>query len=65
MVGKQGGQTPGEFVVGNGQASLPTMELIEGGQLAAEEFIDVLRSVSSNAVMRLRATAAGGPRSQE
>jgi len=53
-----------EFLVRNGQALLPLVELIESAQLAVDEFIDVLGRASIEAVLELSAAGVAGPRHQ-
>ena len=49
------------FLVQNGQALLPMVELIEQSQLAVDELIDVLGRASVEAVLRLSAEGLAGP----
>jgi len=53
-----------EFLLQNGQALLPMVELIEEAQLAVDEFIDVLGRASIEAVLELSAAGVAGPRHQ-
>ena len=64
IAGKQGTQSVEEFVVRNGQALLPMVELIEEAQVAVDEFIDVLGRASLEAVLELSASGVAGPRHQ-
>jgi putative transposase len=49
------------FLVKNGQALLPMMELIEQSQVAVDEVIDVLGRATVEAVLRLSAEQIAGP----
>lgn len=64
IAGKQDTQAVEEFLVQNGQALLPMVELIEQAQLAVDEFIDVLGRASLEAVLELSASGIAGPRHQ-
>ena len=64
IAGKQDTQAVEEFLVQNGQALLPMVELIESAQLAVDEFIDVLGRASLEAVLELSAVGVAGPRHQ-
>lgn len=60
--GEHDTQVVEELLVQNGQALLPMVELIEGAQLAVDEFIDVLGRASLEAVLELSAARVAGPR---
>jgi transposase-like protein len=64
IAGTQDTQAVEEFLVQNGQALLPMVELIEEAQLAVDEFIDVLGRASIEAVLELSAVGVAGPRHQ-
>jgi len=64
IAGKQDTRAVEEFLVQNGQALLPMVELIESAQLAVDEFIDVLGRASLEAVLELSAVGVAGPRHQ-
>jgi len=51
----------GEYLSHNGQALLPMVELIEQGQMVAEEFIGVLGRAALEAVLELSASQIAGP----
>lgn len=53
-----------EFLVRNGQALLPMLELIEQSRLAIDEWIDVLGRASIEAVLQLSAEQMAGPPQQ-
>jgi putative transposase len=50
-----------EFVVRNGQALLPMMELLEHSRMAIDELIDVMGRASIEAVLELSAAQIAGP----
>lgn len=50
-----------EFLVRNGQALLPMLELIEQSRMAIDELIDVMGRASVEAVLELSATQVAGP----
>jgi putative transposase len=50
-----------EFLVRNGQALLPMMELIEQSQQAVDELIDVVGRATIEAVLKLSAEGIAGP----
>lgn len=52
--GKVGERKPAEFLVCNGQALLPMLELIEQSRLAIDELIDVMGRASLEAVVSCR-----------
>ena len=64
IAGENGTQSVEEFLVQNGQALLPMVELIEHAQVAVDEFIDVLGRASIEAVLELSASRVAGPRHQ-
>ena len=64
IAGKQDTKAAEEFLVQNGQALLPMVELIESAQLALDEFVDVLGRASLEAVLELSASNVAGPRHQ-
>ena len=64
IAGKHDTEAAEEFLVRNGQALLPMVELIESAQLAVDEFIDVLGRASIEAVLELSASNVAGPRHQ-
>ena len=53
-----------EFLVEHGQALVPLVELIEGAQLAVDEFMAVLGRASLEAVLELSARGVAGPKHQ-
>ncbi len=53
-----------EFLVREGQALVPMVELIEQAQMAVDEFIDVVGRATLEAVLELSATGVAGPRHQ-
>ncbi len=58
---KKNTQVLAAFLVKNGQALLPMVELIEQSKLAVDELIDVLGRASIEAVLRLSAEGIAGP----
>jgi len=64
IAGEKGTQAVEEFLVQNGQALLPMVELIEHAQVAVDEFIEVLGRASLEAVLELSASGVAGPRHQ-
>jgi len=62
--GKAGGRKLTEFLVRNGQALLPMMELIEHSRMAIDELIDVMGRASIEAVLELSAMQVAGPPQQ-
>lgn len=50
-----------DFLVKNGQALLPMVELIERSEMAVDELIDVLGRATIEAVLRLSAQGIAGP----
>jgi transposase-like protein len=61
MIHKNDQQALRDFLVRNGQALLPMVELIERSALAVDELIDVLGRASIEAVLRLSAEGVAGP----
>jgi len=59
--GKVGERKLAEFLVRNGQALLPMLELIEQSRMAVDELIDVMGRASVEAVLELSATQVAGP----
>lgn len=64
IAGKQDTRAVEEFLVQNGQALVPMVELMESAQLAVDEFIDVLGRARLEAVLELSAAGVAGPRHQ-
>jgi putative transposase len=62
--GKVGERQLAEFLVRNGQALLPMLELIEQSRLAIDELIDVMGRASIEAVLELSAQQVAGPLQQ-
>jgi len=62
--GKAGERKLTEFLVRNGQALLPMMELIEHSRMAIDELIDVMGRASIEAVLELSARQVAGPPQQ-
>ncbi len=62
--GKVGERKLTEFLVRNGQALLPMMELIEQSRMAIDEMIDVMGRASIEAVLQLSAVQVAGPPQQ-
>ena len=62
--GKVGERKLTEFLVRNGQALLPMLELIEQSRLAVDELIDVMGRASIEAVLELSAVQVAGPSQQ-
>jgi transposase-like protein len=58
--GKVGEQKLTEFLVHNGQALLPMLELIEQSRMAVDELIDVMGRASIEAVLELSARQVAG-----
>jgi transposase-like protein len=58
--GKVGERKLAEFLVRNGQALLPMMELIEQSRMAIDELIDVMGRASVEAVLELSAREVAG-----
>jgi len=58
--GKVGEQKLNEFLVHNGQALLPMLELIEQSRMAVDELIDVMGRASIEAVLELSARQVAG-----
>jgi len=50
-----------DYLSRNGQALLPTIELVEQGQMVVEEFIGVLGRAALEAVLELSAAQVVGP----
>lgn len=50
-----------EFLVRNGQALLPMMELMEHSGMVIDEFIEVMGRASIEAVLELSAAQIAGP----
>jgi len=61
IIGKEESQELAKFLVKNGQALLPMVELIERSKLAVDELIDVLGRAQIEAVLRLSAQGIAGP----
>lgn len=64
MQGKLGERKLTEFLVRNGQALLPMMELVEQSRLAIDELIDLMGRASIEAVLELSAQQVAGPPQQ-
>jgi hypothetical protein len=62
--GKVGEQKLTEFLVHNGQALLPMLELIQRSRMAVDELIDVIGRASIEAVLELSAMQVTGPPQQ-
>jgi putative transposase len=62
--GKVGEHKLAEFLVRNGQALLPMLELIEQSRMAIDELIDVMGRASVEAVLELSAQQVAGPPQQ-
>jgi putative transposase len=62
--GKVGERKLAEFLVRNGQALLPMMELIEQSRMALDVLIDVMGRASIEAVLQLSAVQMAGPPQQ-
>ena len=62
--GKVGERKLTDFLVRNGQALLPMMELIEHSRMAIDELIDVMGRASIEAVLELSARQVAGPPQQ-
>ncbi len=62
--GKVGERRLAEFLVRNGQALLPMLELIEQSRMAIDELIDVVGRASLEAVLQLSAVQVAGPPQQ-
>ena len=62
--GKVGERKLTEFLVRNGQALLPMLELIEQSRMAIDELIDVVGRASIEAVLELSAMQVAGPPQQ-
>ena len=62
--GKVGEKRLTEFLVRNGQALLPMLELIEQSRMAIDELIDVMGRASIEAVLELSARQVAGPPQQ-
>ena len=62
--GKVGERKLTEFLVRNGQALLPMMELIEHSRMVIDELIDVMGRASIEAVLELSAAQIAGPPQQ-
>jgi putative transposase len=62
--GKAGERQLTEFLVRNGQALLPMMELIEHSRMAIDQLIDVMGRASIEAVLQLSAAQIAGPPQQ-
>lgn len=62
--GKVGERKLAAFLVRNGQALLPMMELIEQSRMAIDELIDVMGRASIEAVLELSARQVAGPPQQ-
>ena len=58
--GKVGQRKLTEFLVRNGQALLPMMELIEHSRMAIEQLIDVMGRASIEALLQLSAARIAG-----
>ena len=62
--GKVGERQLAEFLVRNGQALLPMLDLIEQSRMALDELIDVMGRASVEAVLELSAMQVAGPPQQ-
>jgi transposase-like protein len=62
--GKVGERKLAQFLVRNGQALLPMLELIEQSRMAIDELIDVMGRASIEAVLQLSAVQVAGPPQQ-
>ncbi|MFL6446569.1 MAG: hypothetical protein ACJ746_02605, partial [Bryobacteraceae bacterium] len=62
--GKVGVRKLADFLVRNGQALLPMMELIEHSRMVIDELIDVMGRASIEAVLELSAAQIAGPPQQ-
>jgi len=62
--GRVGERKLAAFLVHNGQALLPMMELIEQSRMAIDELIDVMGRASVEAVLELSARQVAGPPQQ-
>jgi putative transposase len=62
--GKVGERKMKEFLVRNGEALLPMLELIEQSRMAIDELIDVMGRASIEAVLELSARQVAGPPQQ-
>jgi putative transposase len=62
--GKVGARKLAEFLVRNGQALLPMVELIEHSRMVIDELIDVMGRASIEAVLELSAAQIAGPPQQ-
>ncbi len=62
--GKVGERKLAQFLVRNGQALLPMLELIEQSRMAIDELIDVVGRASLEAVLQLSAVQVAGPPQQ-
>ena len=62
--GKVGERKLTEFLVHNGQALLPMLELIQQSRMAVDELIDVMGRASIEAVLELSAMQVAGPPQQ-
>jgi putative transposase len=62
--GKVGERKLTEFLVHNGQALLPMLELIQESRMAVDELIDVMGRASIEAVLELSAIQVAGPPQQ-
>jgi putative transposase len=62
--GKVGERKLAEFLVRDGQALLPMLELIEQSRMAVDELIDVMGRASIEAVLELSAMQVAGPPQQ-
>jgi transposase-like protein len=61
IVSKDNTQELVKFLVKNGQAMLPMVELIEQSKMAVDELIDILGRAQIEAVLRLSAEGVAGP----
>jgi putative transposase len=61
IVSKDNTQELAKFLVKNGQALLPMVELIEQSKMAVDELIDILGRAQIEAVLRLSAEGVAGP----
>jgi len=61
IIGKEESQELAKFLVKNGQALLPMVELIEQSKMAVDELIDALGRAQIEAVLRLSAQGIAGP----
>ena len=61
IVSKKGSQELADFLVKNGQALLPMVELIEQAEKAVDDLVDEAGRAMIEAVLRLSAQGVAGP----